>query len=33
MDWIFNSGWIIIQRKIVVYPEEFYEGKPFKGKT
>jgi hypothetical protein len=33
MDLIFNLGWTIIQRKSVVYPEVFYEKKPFEGKT
>jgi hypothetical protein len=33
MDRIFDSGLITIQRKSIVYPEEFYERKHFKGKT
>jgi hypothetical protein len=33
MDLIFDSGWTAIQGKLVVYPKEFYERKPFEGKT
>jgi hypothetical protein len=33
MDRVFDSGWTVIQRKLVVYSREFYEREYSEGKT